>query len=343
MNGIGATSSTRADDYFNPLLYTGNGVSGRTLTGVGFQPDLVWIKARNQAYSNQVTDVVRGPSKSLITNATAAEETNRSVGYVSALASDGFTVTTGVTNINEVNENTTTYVAWNWKANGAGVANTAGTLPSTVSANTTNGVSIVTYTSQSSGSGTIGHGLGVAPAMIINKPLTGSIGWSVYHESLGNLGALVLNTNAALTNNATYWNSTSPTTTVFSQGSAFAGLGTMVAYCFANVSGFSSLGSFTSNGAADNAFVYTGFAPRFIMLKVAAVGLTGNWIIFDTARNPTNIVGFEIYPNSNAAEVNSPDLDILSNGFKLRNAGFSSGTYIYAAFAQFPFKYSRAR
>jgi hypothetical protein len=218
-----------------------------------------------------------------------------------------------------------------------------GTISSTVSANTTNGVSVVTYTSQSSGSGTIGHGLGVAPAMIINKPLTGSVGWSVYHQSTGNLGALVLNTNGALTNSATYWNTTSPTINVFSQGSAFAGLGTMVAYCFASVPGFSSLGSFTSIAAADNAFVYTGFAPRFIMIKIAAVGLTGNWIIYDTARNPTNIVGFEIYPNSSAAEVNSADLDILSNGFKLRNAGFGSGNYIYAAFAEFPFKYARAR
>jgi len=342
-NGIGATSSTQATDYFNTVIYTGNDVSGRTITGVGFQPDFVWIKARNQAYSNQVTDVVRGPSKALLTNSTTAELTNRTVGYVSAFASDGFTVTAGSSDSAEVNQSGTTYVAWNWKANGAGVANTAGTIPSTVSANTTNGVSIVTYTSQSSGSGTIGHGLGVAPAMIINKPLTGSVGWSVYHQSLGNLAGLGLNSTAGLTSSPTYWNSTSPTTTVFSQGSAFAGLGTMVAYCFANVPGFSSLGSFTANSSADNAFVYTGFAPRFIMVKVTTAGTNGNWVIFDTARNPTNIVGFEIYPNSNAAEAYSADLDILSNGFKLRNAGFVSGIWIYAAFAEFPFKYSRAR
>lgn len=340
---IGTTSSTRADDYFNALIYTGNDVSGRTITGVGFQPDLVWIKARNQAYSNQVTDVVRGPSKALLTNSTSAELPNRTVGYVSAFASNGFTVTAGSTDSAEVNQSGTTYVAWNWKANGAGVANTAGTIPSTVSANTTSGVSIVTYTSQSSGSGTIGHGLGVAPTMIITKPLTGSVGWSVYHESLGNLAGLGLNTTGGLTSSPTYWNSTSPTTTVFSQGSAFAGLGTMVAYCFANVPGFSSLGSFTANSSADNAFVYTGFAPRFIMVKVTTAGTNGNWVIFDTARNPTNIVGFEIYPNSSAAEAYSADLDILSNGFKLRNAGFVSGIWIYAAFAEFPFKYSRAR
>jgi hypothetical protein len=131
-NGIGSSASTQASDYFNPLIYTGDGVSGRTVTGVGFQPDLVWIKSRNQAYSNQVTDVVRGPSKSLITNSTTAEETNRSVGYVSAFAADGFTLTTGVTNINEVNQNGTTYVSWNWNAGGTTVTNTAGTISSQV-------------------------------------------------------------------------------------------------------------------------------------------------------------------------------------------------------------------
>jgi hypothetical protein len=356
VNGIGATSSTQATDYFNPLLYTGNGVSGTTLTGVGFQPDLVWIKARNQAYSNQVTDVVRGPSKALLTNDSSAELPNRTVGYVSAFASDGFTVTAGVTSIDEVNQNGTTYVAWNWKANGAGVANTAGTIPSTVSANTTSGCSIVTYTGTGA-SATVGHGLGATPAMIVVKNRDSSaIGGAVYHTSMGATKYLKLfQTTTGYDTEATdntAWNGSSPTfnSNVFSVGSLNRTNSSqqMVAYCFAPVNGYSAFGSYTGNGSTDGPFVYTGFRPAFVLLK-RSVGDIADWVMHDDTRSPYNVASNRLYTNKSEAEVNDStmQIDILSNGFKLRSSGGnvnqSTNTYIYAAFAEFPFKYSRAR
>lgn len=356
VNSIGTTSSTQATDYFNPLIYTGDGVSGRTVTGVGFQPDLVWIKARNQAYSNQVTDVVRGPSKALLTNDSSAELPNRTVGYVSAFASDGFTVTAGTTNIDEVNQSGTTYVAWNWKANGAGVANTAGTIPSTVSANTTSGCSIVTYTGTGANA-TVGHGLGATPAMIVVKNRDSSaIGGAVYHTSMGATKYLKLfQTTTGYDTEATdntAWNGSSPTfnSNVFSVGSLNRTNSSqqMVAYCFAPVNGYSAFGSYTGNGSTDGPFVYTGFRPAFVLLK-RSVGDIADWVMHDDTRSPYNVASNRLYTNKNEAEVNDStmQIDILSNGFKLRGSGGnvnqSTNTYIYAAFAEFPFKYSRAR
>ena len=349
---IGATSTTQANDYFNAVLYTGNSANPRSITGVGFQPDWVWVKQRSSNgggfTAHQLYDAVRGTQKLLRSNTTDAELANPANGGVQSFDSDGFTVQ-GSSSLINMNDTGETYVAWNWKANGAGSSNTAGTITSTVSANTTSGFSIVTYTGTGA-SATVGHGLGVAPSFIIAKWRTGGStqGWVCYHSSLGSSQYLVLNTTAAAATNAPTW-VTNPTSTVFSvstdnwnNGSGF----TFVAYCFAPVAGYSAFGSYTGNGSTDGPFVYTGFRPRFLLLKISST--TGDWAIYDTSRNTYNVMDLYLYPNSSAAEGGSgtPRVDALSNGFKLRNSGqdnTSSATYIYAAFAESPFKYSRAR
>jgi hypothetical protein len=248
-----------------------------------------------------------------------------------------------------MNKNAETYVAWQWKANGAGSSNTAGSITSTVSANTTSGFSIVTYTGTGANA-TVGHGLGVAPSMIFIKCRNAGANWLVYHISLGNTKGVVLNATQAESTDSTYWNNTSPTSTVFSLGSGGAANGntnTHVAYCFAPVAGYSAFGSYTGNGSADGPFIYTGFKPNFVMVK--QTNTSGNsWWMFDGVRSPTNAVYNRLVANLSDAEYsNSSTFDFLSNGFKLRFSDTawngSGSTYIYAAFAESPFKYSLAR
>jgi hypothetical protein len=342
---IGATASTQAGKYEGIVTYTGNGASSRAITGLGFQPDMVWIKRRSTSDNHVLFDSVRVVSsvpQRLFPNLTNAEDGN--FGSLDSFNSDGFTLGSNVA----TNANGETYVGWCWRANnGTNVTNTAGSITSTVSANTSAGFSVVTYTAQSSGTGTVGHGLGVAPRMIITKErVTAPSNWSTYHASLGNTAYLLLNTtNAGITASAA-WNNTSPTSSVFTLGSAFAGAGTMVAYCFAPVAGYSAMGSYTGNGSSDGTFVYTGFRPRYILIKESA-GSTGDWKLFDTARDPYNVSGNILFPNLSAAEsTGNTGVDILSNGFKCRNSSLanSSGvTYIYACFAENPYKYSLAR
>jgi hypothetical protein len=325
---------------FDVALYTGTG-SSLSVSSLGFQPDFTWIKGRSGATNHALYDAVRGVQKDLVSNATSAETTETQ--GLTAFGSTGFTVGT----LAKLNTNTATYASWNWKANGTGVSNTAGSITSTVSANTAAGISVVTYTAQTSGSGTIGHGLGVAPVMILNKPRTGTIDWTVYHISMGNAAYLRLNTTAAaVTGSAIVWNSTSPTSTVFSQGSAFANLGTMVAYCFSEVAGFSKFGSYTGNGSADGPFVYCGFRPRWIMIKKSSA--IDSWQILDTSRSNYNVSKALLQANSAGAENSTYSItDILSNGFKIRDTDTSwnlnGATFIFAAFADAPFNYARAR
>ena len=336
---IGATSATLAGKYFNPVLYTGTG-SSLSITGVGFQPDWTWIKGRSGATDHGLYDAVRGVQKQIESNTTTAETTETT--GITAFGSDGFT--TGA--LAQLNTSSATYVAWNWKANGTGVSNTSGSITSSVSANTTSGFSVVTYTG-SGVAGTIGHGLGVAPSMIIVKSRSATGAWPVYHTSIGNGSNLVLNTTAASASSATIWNATSPTSSVFSVGintDSNTVTVTYVAYCFAPIAGYSAFGSYTGNGSADGPFVFTGFRPAYILIKSSSN--VSDWIIFDVVRNTYNVVGYEIYPNSSAAEAFYSDLDILSNGFKHRQSGSpnsSGATYIYMAFASNPFKYSLAR
>jgi len=350
---IGATSTTQANDYFNTVLYTGDYTTSHPITGVGFQPDLVWIKDRGLAtvynYSHLLYDAVRGVGKELRSNATDAEA-DRGTGTTSpfrSFDSDGFTVGQNYSS-NEVDPTAEAFVAWNWNAGGSNATNTSGTITSTVRANTTSGFSIVTYTGNGSSGATIGHGLGVAPSMFIVKSRGTTDSWGVYHASLGNTKGLYLETTGAAVTSSAFWNNTSPTSTVFSVSNNSinnASSTNYVAYCFAPVAGYSAFGSYTGNGSADGPFVYTGFRPRFVLMKYT--NTTSYWIIFDTARNTYNLVTAGLRPNDSAAEnTNLFAIDVLSNGFKVRDGGGLNGsgdTTIYAAFAEFPFKFSLAR
>ena len=341
---IGATASTQANKYFDVDLWTGTGATQSITTD--FPVDFAWIKSRSSANGHRLFDIVRGATKTLSSNSTDAEATESD--SLTAFTSTGYTLGAD-TSGGGVNTSPRSYVGWAWKANGTGVTNTAGSITSTVSANTSSGFSIVTYTSQSSGTGTIGHGLGVAPSMVINKTRgTAGVGWTTYHVSLGNTKYVELNSTGAATTNANIWNSTSPTSTVFSQGSEFAGLGTMVAYCFSEIAGYSKIGSYTGNGSNDGVFVHCGFLPRWIMIK--RTDTTGmNWGIWDTAQNTYNVELLSLYANSNSAQINASDLSLdgVSNGFKIRGNSLginaSGGTYIFMAIAENPFKYSTAR
>ena len=326
--------------HFNTKLYTGNGSTQHSITGVGFQPDLVWIKGRGSTYNHFWFDAVRGVGKQIYSNATTAEATNLNNLY--SFDSDGFSLAQSG-NDDVTNQNGIGFASWNWKANGAGSSNTDGSITSTVSANTTSGFSICKWAG-SGANATIGHGLGVAPKMIITKS-TGTSAWGVYHESLGNTKVLFLDTTAAESANVAYWNNTSPTSSVFSVGtdSAVNHSGNdMIAYCFAEKKGFSKFGSYTGNGNANGTFVYTGFKPAFVLLKSMNNG-GWHWRQMDTVRDDNMNDGTNdiLFANTTAAEVtNELDIDYLSNGFKLRDArtgvNGSGWTIMYMAFAKNP-------
>jgi len=345
---IGATASTTANKYFNPVIWTGTGGT-RSITGVGFQPDFVWAKARSQAYSNIVFDSNRGVGKSLLTDTTGAEATNEANGYISSFDTDGFSSNFSAAANYYFNENGTTYVAWNWRANqGTNVTNTAGSITSTVSANTTAGFSVVTFTGNGNTAATVGHGLGVAPRLIILKDRQSTASWLVYHASVTDttFKYLVLNSTAAVTTNAsTVWGAALPTSSVFGVNCTQIGGSTnnFVAYCFSEVAGYSAFGSYTGNGSTDGPFVFTGFRPKFIMLKNSTSA--ASWSMLDTSRNTYNISNARLFAESSQVEDTSQDtMDILSNGFKLRATGLgvngSGSTIIYMAFAESPFKYA---
>jgi len=339
---IGATASTQAGKYMNTVLYTGTGSTPNAVTGVGFQPDFLWIKSRSNAYSHLLANAITGASKTLQTDSTAAEQT---YGCINSFDSNGFTVDTDGTI--GANNSGSTFVAWNWKANGAGSTNTAGSITSTVSANTSAGFSIVTWTGTGS-TATIGHGLGVAPKMFIwfHRTNAGAYSHITYHASLPSAAYVVyLNLTIAQSSDNNAFNSTAPTSSVFTVG-GYNSSDTMVAYCFAEVAGYSAFGSYTGNGSSDGTFVYTGFRPRYILSKRTDIaGL--DWNICDTARGTYNVVAPELFANVSQAESSNSYYDFLSNGFKARSVSSSvnasSGTYIYMAFAENPFKYANAR
>jgi hypothetical protein len=240
-------------------------------------------------------------------------------------------------------------VAWNWKANGAGVTNTAGSITSTVSANTTSGFSVVTYTGNVTAGATVGHGLGAAPRMMIVKcRSTAGENWLVYHNAIGATKALVLDLTLGELTNSAYWNNTAPTSTVFSLGIGEPVNGnakTFVAYCFAEISGFSKAFSYTGNGSSDGPFSFTGMRPAYLMIK--RTDTTSNWTVLDVKRLGYNVDNNPLFPNLSDAEGTTDLADLLSNGFKLRttdaSVNASGGTYIGFAFAESPFKYSLAR
>jgi hypothetical protein len=328
-------------NYMAATTYIGNGSTQtitNTVNGVSFAPDFAWVKVRSTAGTDHyLADTVRGATKYLQSDTTAAEGTNNGI---TAFNSNGFSVGA----VGDTNTNGATIVGWNWKAGGTAVTNNDGNRTASVSANTTAGFSVVTYTFSTSATNTIGHGLGVAPSMIIMKNRTQAYNWEVYHVSLGYTQRLILNSTGAAT--ASYWAAT-PTSTVFSVTTSDAlNNDNLVAYCFAPIASYSAFGTYTGNGSADGPFVYFGFRPRWIMLKQS--DNVRNWYMYDSSRDPYNLTSHELYPNlSNAEAANTIGIDILSNGFKIRSSdsawNASSGTYIYAAFAENPFKYARAR
>ena len=323
----------KPDDYFNTILYTGNG-SSQSITGVGFQPDLLWIKSRGLIGNHFLSDIIRGSTKRLKSNATDTEDTITSL---SSFDSDGFTLSnTGYNGSGE------TFVVWNWLASNTTASNTDGSITSTVSANTVAGFSIVKYTGTGA-IGTVGHGLGVAPKMIIAKGLAVDNNWIVYHSTVGNTKGLALQDTTDFTGSHLF-NNTSPTSSVFSLGAVGATNSSgdeNIAYCFAEKKGYSKFGSYTGNGNADGTFVYTGMKPSFVMVKQTNASGEG-WHILDNKRSGANGDMERLLANSSNAESNySGNLDLLSNGFKTRinDAGVngSGSTYIYMAFAENPF------
>ena len=332
------TTIDKPEDYFNTKLYTGNG-STQSISGIGFQPDFVYFKQRTGTPSSsgsQVYDVVRGATKYLSTHATNAEATQSN--GLTSFDSDGFSLG----NTSRIN-GTENYVAWNWLAGGTASSNTDGSITSSVSANTDAGFSIVSWTGNATAGATIGHGLGVVPKVVIYKNRTDTSDWSVYTEMVGNNKKLTLNsTNAS--SSSTHYNSTTPTSSVFTVGSSNVTNGSsddMIAYCFAEKKGYSKFGSYTGNGSANGTFVYTGFKPAFVMIKQTNASGEG-WHILDNKRSGANGDMERLLANSSNAESNySGNLDLLSNGFKTRinDAGVngSGSTYIYMAFAENPF------
>jgi len=346
---IGATSTTLAGKYFNAITYTGDGTASRSITGVGFRPDFVWIKNRTVANFHQLHDAVRGATVGMLaSNSTNAED---SAYPLTSFNTDGYTTKSGAQD--GTNNSGSAIVAWNWNAGGSNATNTAGTITSTVRANTTSGFSIVTYTGNATSGATVGHGLGATPAMIIVKNRSTGTNWPVYHANLTSAAYLLtLNTTNAQATDSAAWNNTAPTSTLFTLGNSTGTNGStnnLVAYCFAPVAGYSAFGSYTGNGSTDGPFVYLGFRPEFIMFK--RTDATSNWLIIDAARSPYNQTNEVLLPNSSSAEGTGAGYgayDFLSNGFKPRNVvanetNVSGGTYIYAAFAEFPFKFSLAR
>jgi len=452
------SSITKPEDHFNTILYTGDGTSPKSITGVGFQPDWVWVKKRSGTTPHVLYDVVRGDGKQLISDASDSEDTNNQYGYVSDFLTDGYQVTQGSTNISRVNASSATFAAWNWLAAGTtpsktytvkvvsdsgnkyrfddfgtsavtlelseggtfrfdqsdssnsghplrfsttsdgshgggseyttgvttsgtpgssgayteitvaasaptlyyyctqhsgmgGQANTpttnsfsnfSGSIQSNISPNTTAGFSIVSYTGTGSAA-TVGHGLSSTPELIITKRRSSSQQWFTYTTTTGSGKAIFLDSTSAESNQASAYNS-NPTSTVINYGTDVAVNGssdTYIAYCFHSVKGYSKIGSYTGNGNADGAFIYTGFKPAFIIVKMTSS--TGSWGMVDNKRPGFNVTPNRLFADQSSAELTSSgnQMDLLSNGFKLRSSGAtynsSSGTYIYMAFAENPF------
>jgi len=334
-------------NYNASTLYTGTGANltvANTNNTFSFQPDFVWLKCRATARVHGLFDSVRGASRALSSNNTNAEDYDTTNG-VQAFNSNGFSVGSVAT----WNANGEAYVGWNWKGGGTAVTNTAGSITSSVSANPTAGFSVVTYTGTIANA-TVGHGLGVAPRMIIARNRTNVVNWIVYHANLTSASYyLTLDETNGQTSNSIFWQGVAPTSTVFSLGanSSCNGSTSNIAYCFAPISGYSAFGSYTGNGSTDGPFVYCGFRPRFVLIKI--ISSATHWVIIDSSRDTYNVMPSRQCPNLalSDATLSDPTCDFLSNGFKARTttatSNQSGSTYIYAAFAENPFNISRAR
>jgi len=336
------------------LLYTGDGTTSKDVTGLSFQPDLTYVKNRSAASDPTFSDTLRGITKVLYTDATSAESTAPSFGYINSILSTGFNVNSGGGVEANFNKNGQNYVGWTWKAGqGTNTSNTNGSITSTVSVNASAGFSVVTWTANASANQSIGHGLGVAPSLVIVKDRTTVINWNVWFTGFTANEYLLLNSTAAKASFSSVWYQV-PDSSKFYVGSTATAVNyqngdAYVAYCWTPIAGFSAFGSYTGNGSTDGPFVYLGFRPKFVMIKRYDVGAP--WVIFDSSRNTYNVVNNYLQAQDSAAEGSgsSPnDIDdFLSNGFKVRcsNAGqnASGGGYIYMAFAENPFRNALAR
>ena len=341
---IGPNSSILTGEVHNSVVYTGTG-SSQAITGVGFQPDFVWIKkyANSTARNHILTDSTRGVTKHLSTALTDAEFTNTN--GLTAFGTDGFTVGS----YDSVNENTGSYIAWNWRANGGTTTvDESGTIDGTVQVNTTAGFSIVKYTGNATAGATVGHGLGVAPDTIWIHRLSNTGDWIVFHHKNTSAPATDLlkwNTTGATIDANTVFNDTAPTSSVFSLGNSVdvnENSNLYIAYCFKEIEGYSKFGAFEGNASTDGSFVFLGFRPRLVIAK--CIDNTSAWHMFDPNLD-SNPVG---YLNANSADhyQDYNHYDILSNGFKIRDNGTESNraaTFVYLAWAEMPFKYANAR
>ena len=335
------TDIDKPDDYFNGLAYTGTNTSTSYNNGLDMSTNggLVWLKVRNAAGDHGLFDSVRGATKRLQSNQTSAEDT---LSGLTSFDSTGFTLGTAY------NDTPYTFMSWSWLGGGTASSNTDGSITSTVSANTTAGFSIVSYTGTGSNA-TVGHGLSSAPKVLIIKRRDSATNgdWNVYHDSLGTDGYIYLNLTDAKGTSTSVWQNTAPSSSVFSIG---GGVGpnitsgaTYIAYCFAEKKGFSKFGSYTGNGNADGTFVYTGFKPAWVMVKNTAI--SSAWVLSDNKRETFNPVEKFLRPNTSDAEVTGDSsgwtIDMLSNSFKLRSTGNgvngSGNSIIYMAFAENPF------
>ena len=335
--------------YTAATTYTGTGASrsiSNTVNNKSFQPDLVWIKGRSGATDHALYDSVRGAQKDLVSNTNAAETTQAT----GLLSFDTTGATIGA--LAKLNTNAATYVAWQWKAGGTTASNTAGTITSQVNAGMDQGFSVVSYTGNGTAGATVGHGLGTTPSMIIARNRADTSDWSVYHQSLPESDTLFLNQTTISSTYLNRWAKSGFTSSVFKLGSnpSENNNGSVIAYCFAEVAGYSKFGSYTGNGSVDGPFVFCGFRPRWILFKSITGGTVDhNWGMFDATRESWNVCDTIINASISAAEILASvnPFDFVSNGFKIRGTGVASNTsgatYIFAAFAENPSKYALAR
>ena len=335
-------------EHFKTVLWTGDGNTGRSITGVGFKPDLVWIKERGGTSNHNVYDSVRGVTKRLYSDLVNTEYTYTNNNPLNSFDSDGFSIGAD----GALNQDGIPTVAWCWKAGGAAVTNTDGTITSQVSANQTAGFSIVSYTGTGS-AGTVGHGLGKAPSLIITKhragTSAGNVNWNVSTSAIPG-GYLELNTNAMHNSNADRYVTAGTNTNSFPGGYVQFNDSnrTYISYCWAEIDGYSKIGSYTGNQNADGPFVYCGFKPAFLLLKITSPsGQERDWHIYDNTRNSINPLGYNLRPSANTADTYEAGIDFLSNGFKLRHgyifSNYNGGQIFFAAFAESPFQTANAK
>tara|TARA_Y100000052_G_scaffold27477_1_gene35542 strand:- start:1502 stop:4000 length:2499 start_codon:yes stop_codon:yes gene_type:complete len=354
--------------YFDILTWTGNSTNNRSITGLQFQPDFVWIKKRTSSLAqHSIVNSITGTSDNSTGNGNVGDldsadsggEAARSAGGFESFDANGFTLGKGSNDNNADsayqlnNASGQTYVAWNWNGGGSTATNNDGSITTQVRANPTAGFSVISYTGGGS-AGTIGHGLGVAPQAIITKRRSAIEDWKVFHQDISAAHFLKLNATQVQTSNTNVYPNTAPTSTVYSVGSHDSVTGnndTYIAFCFSEVAGYSKFGSYTGNGSTDGTFIFTGFRPAWLMVKAISQS-SGYWLMLDSTRRTFNPNGISssLYANENSTENtfgNATGIDFVANGFKIRDdlvfVNASNQTIVYFAFAESPFKYSRAR